>query len=71
MSEKEKEKYVLMKELEDLPGIGGVTADKLRKAGYDEITQIAAANPHELAEAGEFGVEAAKLPTQYLKGERA
>jgi DNA repair protein RadA len=60
MSEKEKEKYVLIKELEDLPGIGGVTADKLRKAGYDEITQIAAANPHELAEAGEFGVEAAK-----------
>ncbi|MBD3390324.1 DNA repair and recombination protein RadA [Candidatus Micrarchaeota archaeon] len=54
------EKYTLIKELEDLPGIGGVTADKLRKAGYNEIPQIAASNPHELAEAGEFGVEAAK-----------
>ncbi|MFP3949591.1 MAG: DNA repair and recombination protein RadA [Candidatus Micrarchaeia archaeon] len=54
------EKYILLKELEDLPGIGGVTGDKLRKAGYNELPQIAASNPHELAEAGEFGVEAAK-----------
>ncbi len=54
------EKYTLLKELEDLPGIGGVTADKLRKAGYNELPQIAASNPHELAEAGEFGVEASK-----------
>jgi DNA repair protein RadA len=61
MSEKDKEKkYELIKELEDLPGIGGVTADKLRNAGYDSIQQIAASSPHELAEAGEFGVEAAK-----------
>jgi len=53
-------KYELLKELEDLPGIGGVTADKLRNAGYDALSQIAASSPHELAEAGEFGVEAAK-----------
>ncbi len=59
MSDTEK-KYELLKELEDLPGIGGVTADKLRKAGYDALSQIATSSPHELAEAGEFGVEAAK-----------
>lgn len=60
MSEKEKKKYELIKELEDLPGIGGVTSDKLRNAGYESVQQIAASSPHELAEAGEFGVEAAK-----------
>ena len=62
MSEKpaDEKKYELLKELEDLPGIGGVTADKLRKAGYDALSQIAASSPHELAESGEFGVEAAK-----------
>ncbi|MCP4647246.1 MAG: DNA repair and recombination protein RadA [bacterium] len=59
MSDTEK-KYELLKELEDLPGIGGVTADKLRNAGFDALSQIAASSPHELAEAGEFGVEAAK-----------
>ena len=62
------EKYTLLKELEDLPGIGGVTADKLRKAGYNELPQIAASNPHELAEAGEFGVEAAKKAISAAKG---
>ncbi len=66
MSEKDK-KYELLKELEDLPGIGGVTSDKLRKAGYDDLQQIAAANPHELAEAGEFGVEAAKKSIEAAK----
>ena len=58
MSEKDKSK--LARDLEDLPGIGEMTAEKLRRAGYSELRQIAAALPHELAEAGEFGVEAAK-----------
>ena len=66
MSDKDK-KYELIKELEDLPGIGGVTADKLRKSGYDDLQRIAAANPHELAEAGEFGVEAAKKAIEAAK----
>ena len=66
MSEKDK-KYELLKELEDLPGIGGVTADKLRKAGYDDLQQIAAANAHELSEAGEFGVEASKKAIEAAK----
>jgi len=61
MAEKTTEKkYELPKELEDLPGIGEATAERLRKAGYTSMDQIAAAMPHELAEAGEFGVEAAK-----------
>ena len=61
MAEKTTEKkYELPKDLEDLPGIGEATADRLRKAGYTGMDQIAAAMPHELAEAGEFGVEAAK-----------
>ncbi len=60
-------KYELLKELEDLPGIGGVTGDKLRKAGYDALSQIAASTPHELAEAGEFGVEAAKKAIEAAK----
>jgi len=61
MAEKTTEKkYELPKELEDLPGIGEATAERLRNAGYRTMDQIAAAMPHELAEAGEFGAEAAK-----------
>jgi DNA repair protein RadA len=48
------------KELTDLPGIGDATAEKLRKAGYDEFDKIAASSPHELAEVAEIGVETAK-----------
>ena len=50
----------IIRELEDLPGIGAVTAEKLRKAGYEEVSQIAVASPHELAEAAEISVETAK-----------
>lgn len=50
----------LIKDLEDLPGIGEVTAEKLRKAGYTEVTQIAVASPHELSEVAEITVESAK-----------
>ncbi|MEM4633988.1 MAG: DNA repair and recombination protein RadA [Candidatus Anstonellaceae archaeon] len=54
----EKKKPVIH-ELEDLPGIGEVSAEKLRRAGYD-IEKIAASSPHELDEIAEIGVEAAK-----------
>lgn len=57
VEEKEAKKKVT--ELEDLPGVGEVTAEKLRKAGYD-IEKIAASSPHELDEVAEIGVETAK-----------
>lgn len=46
--------------LEDLPGVGPATAEKLIKAGYDELEKIATASPHELEEVADIGVETAK-----------
>ncbi len=46
--------------LEDLPGVGAATAEKLRRAGYEDFEKIAASSPHELAEIAEMGVETAK-----------
>jgi len=60
-----KKKYY--KDLEDLPGVGEVTAEKLRAAGYSEFAAIAAAMPHELAEAGGMGVESAKKAIEAAK----
>ncbi|MEM2175523.1 MAG: DNA repair and recombination protein RadA [Candidatus Micrarchaeia archaeon] len=61
--EREKEKKEREKEienLEDLPGIGPATAEKLREAGFDSLDKIAVASPYEIAEIGEISVEAAK-----------
>ncbi|NYZ76288.1 hypothetical protein H0N98_03495, partial [Candidatus Micrarchaeota archaeon] len=49
-----------VKNLEDLPGVGDATAEKLRKAGYDSLEKIAASSPYELQEVAEIGVETAK-----------
>jgi len=46
--------------LEDLPGIGTVTAEKLRKAGYVDFEKIASASPYELEEVADLGLETAK-----------
>ncbi len=54
-------------ELEDLPGIGPATAEKLRQAGYADLESVATASPFEIAEAGEFGVEAAKKAIEAAK----
>ena len=63
--DKDKKKYY--KELEDLPGIGEVTAEKLRAAGFEEFSKIAAASPHELSEIGGLGVESARKAIEAAK----
>ena len=60
-------KYKLIREFEDLPGIGGITAEKLRKAGYKDIQQIAAASPDELSEAGEISMDTARKVIEAAK----
>jgi DNA repair protein RadA len=39
-----------IKEIEDLPGIGPATAEKLRGAGYDTVDRVAASSTGELSE---------------------
>jgi DNA repair protein RadA len=65
MAEEKKKKYY--KDLEDLPGVGEVTAEKLRAAGYGEFSTIATAMPHELAELAGISVEAAKKAIEAAK----
>ena len=48
------------KELEDLPGIGPATAEKLRKANYDNYEKIATSTPYELEEVADISIETAK-----------
>jgi DNA repair protein RadA len=47
-------------EIEDLPGVGPTTADKLREAGYTTVESIATISPVELAEVAEIGESTAK-----------
>ncbi len=53
-----KEKGV--KEIEDLPGVGPTTAEKLRDAGYSTLEKIATSSPHELSELSGMSVDNAK-----------
>ena len=59
VEEESEKKKIVVKDLEDLPGVGEVSAEKLRRAGYD-VEKIAASSPHELDEIAEIGVETAK-----------
>ncbi len=47
-------------EIEDLPGVGPATADRLREAGYLTVESIATASPADLSEATEIGESTAK-----------
>ncbi|MDD1719719.1 MAG: DNA repair and recombination protein RadA, partial [Methanoregulaceae archaeon] len=47
-------------ELDDLPGVGPTTAEKLREAGYVTVESIATASPAELAETAEIAESTAK-----------
>ena len=41
--------------IEDLPGVGPATAEKLKEAGFDDLLAIAVMSPSELAEQAELG----------------
>ena len=41
--------------IEDLPGVGPATAEKLREAGFDELLSLAVMSPADLAEQAELG----------------
>ena len=60
-----KEKSV--QDLEDLPGIGETTAEKLRNAGVDTLDKVAVLSPHELSELCGINVERAKEAVQVAK----
>ncbi len=58
---KEKEEAEVEKkiEVEDLPGVGEATAEKLRENGYDDILALAVASPKDLSEVAGIGEGAA------------
>lgn len=60
-----KEKAV--REIEDLPGIGEMTAAKLRSANIDSLEKIAVLSPHELAGMCVISVETAKKAIQVAR----
>ncbi len=53
-----------VKKLEDLPGIGETSAEKLKAAGIDTLEKVATSQPHDLSEKSGISVEAAKKAIQ-------
>jgi len=49
-----------VKAVEELPGVGPATAEKLREAGYTDLMSLAVATPDTVAEATEIGANVAQ-----------
>ena len=65
MSKKEKDSKEFT--IEDLPGVGATTAEKLRESGYDNLMSIATASPGELVELTGVGENVAKRIIQVAR----
>ena len=52
MPEEKVTKKVKIESVEDLPGVGPATAEKLKESGFDSLLSLAVASPGELVEAG-------------------
>jgi DNA repair protein RadA len=63
----DKNKKKFYKDLEDLPGIGEVSAEKIRAAGYSEFPKLATMSPQDLSEISGIGVEASKKAIEAAK----
>ncbi len=53
-------KKVEAKAIEELPGVGPATAEKLKEAGYTDMMTLAVASPSDLADLAEIGESAAE-----------
>ncbi len=65
--DKNDKKKKFYKDLEDLPGIGEVSAEKIRAAGYSEFPKLATMSPQDLSEISGIGVEASKKAIEAAK----
>jgi len=65
MSKKEKESKEF--QIEDLPGVGAATAEKLKESGYDNLMSVATASPAELVELTGVGENVAKRIIQVAR----
>ncbi len=50
-----KDEEVIRMTVDDLPGVGPATVDKLKEAGFEDLVAIAVANPPDLAEKADIG----------------
>src|SRR3989344_2522265 len=65
--EKEIEKKKKDLKLEDIPGVGAATAEKLRDAGYANLLSVAVASPGELVEACGVGDAVARKMINFVR----
>src|SRR5256885_17131851 len=51
---------VAVKAIEELPGVGPATAEKLKEAGFTDLMGLAVASPTMVADAAEIGTDGAQ-----------